>query len=191
MPEPRFDQRDCPGSQENSRIGCGHHGYGPMQINIVDGSNPGGQLFTALLTAHNLVRWGVLAGGIWAAGRAWKGMLGRGIWGTGDLASGKVFVNLLNLQFVLGLCVYFTSPLIKQAMADMGAAMKTASVRYFVVEHVAMMLAAIALAHIGLAKVKRASTDSARFQAAAIWWGLAAAAVAGFIPWNRPLWPWS
>ncbi|MBL8983594.1 MAG: hypothetical protein JNL26_15515, partial [Gemmatimonadetes bacterium] len=43
--------------------------------------------------------------------------------------------------------------------------------------------------HVGLAKVKKAASDSARFQAATIWWGIAVASVLGFIPWNRPLLP--
>ena len=71
----------------------------------------------------------------------------------------------------------------------MGAAMRTPSVRYFVVEHVFVMLAAIALGHIGAARIRKAGSDSARFQTATIWMGLALAAAAGFVPWDRPILP--
>ena len=51
------------------------------------------------------------------------------------------------------------------------------------------MLVAIAAAHIGAAKVKKAATDAEKFQRASIWFGLSLAALAGFIPWARPLIP--
>ncbi len=51
------------------------------------------------------------------------------------------------------------------------------------------MLVAIASAHVGAVQVRRASTDPERFQRASILYGLSLAAVAGFIPWARPLMP--
>jgi hypothetical protein len=146
-------------------------------------------MYSALLAAHNVVRWLVLLAGIWAAVRAWRGWMARGTWSAADHSAGRAFVNLISLQLVLGLALYAVSPLIRQGIEDMSAAMRTPSIRYFLVEHVVMMLIAVALAHVGLARVNKAASDSARFQAAAIWWGIATAAVAGFIPWNRPFWP--
>ncbi len=67
----------------------------------------------------------------------------------------------------------------------MAATMKNAPVRYFAVEHVTVMIVAIALAHIGAARVRKAASDSARFQAATIFLGFALAAVAGFTPWGE------
>jgi hypothetical protein len=81
------------------------------------------------------------------------------------------------------------SPLTREAFRDVGAAMRDAPVRYFFVEHVAVMIGAIAVAHIGAARVRRQSTDAARFQTAALWLGIALAAVIGFVPWARPLVP--
>jgi dolichyl-phosphate-mannose--protein O-mannosyl transferase len=78
---------------------------------------------------------------------------------------------------------------VRTGLADMGEAMRNPSVRYFVVEHVAMMLVAIAFAHIGAARIRKATSDSARFQTATIWMGLALAIAAGFVPWFRPLLP--
>jgi hypothetical protein len=147
-------------------------------------------MYSIILTAHNLVRWLVVAIGVVTAIRAWRGFLMRTPWTDADMQAGKGFVNAISLQFLLGLALYATSPLIRQGMADMATAMRTSGIRYFMVEHTVMMLTSIALAHIGLARVKRATTDQARFQNAATWWGIAAASVIGFIPWNRPLWPW-
>jgi len=71
----------------------------------------------------------------------------------------------------------------------MGAAMRDAPTRYFLVEHPVIMLAAIVVAHVGAVQVRKATTDPERFQRASIWFGLALAAIAGFIPWARAFLP--
>ena len=57
------------------------------------------------------------------------------------------------------------------------------------VEHVLMMVVAVVLVHVGVSRVRKGKSDSAKFQTATIWWGIATAAIAGFIPWQRPLFP--
>jgi hypothetical protein len=111
------------------------------------------------------------------------------VWTDADAGAVKWFVNSLSLQFVVGIALYAASPLIQKALGDMKATMANAPVRYFAVEHVTVMLVAIALGHIGAARVRKATSDSARFQAATIFMGFALAAVAGFVPWGRPWFP--
>ena len=114
----------------------------------------------------------------------------RAAWTPREARATRLFVGALDLQLLAGLVLYVAfSPLTRKAFRDMGAAMRDAPVRYFLVEHVAIMLAAIAVAHVGAAKVKRASSDTERFQRASIWLGIALAAVLGFVPWARPLLP--
>ena len=94
------------------------------------------------------------------------------------------------MQFVVGLLLFAVfSPLTRAAFRDIGGAMSDAPVRYFLLEHPLIMLLAIASAHIGAVQVKRAATDAERFQKASILYGLSLAAIAGFIPWARPLIP--
>lgn len=144
---------------------------------------------TILLATHSIIRWLVLIAGAWAVIRAWRGWRSRAAWGASDAQAVRLFVNSLSLQLVIGIILYGVSPLVRAGLADMGEAMRNPSVRYFVVEHVAMMLVAIAFAHIGAARIRKATSDSARFQTATIWMGLALAAAAGFVPWFRPLLP--
>lgn len=146
-------------------------------------------MYPTTLAIHNVVRWLVLAAGAYTVFRMWRGWNGRKPWTEGDTGAVRLFVNALSLQFLIGLVLYGVSPLIRGALANMGDAMRTPSVRYFVVEHVTIMLVAIAVAHIGAARVRRAASDSAKFQTATIWLGISLAAVTGFVPWDRPLLP--
>jgi hypothetical protein len=142
------------------------------------------------LGLHNLVRWLVIALGVWATIRFWRGWLQKGAWGKGESSTARLFVIALDVQLLVGILLYtFFSPLTRKAFGDMGAAMRDAPVRYFVAEHVVAMLAAIVIAHIGNARVTRATTDAAKIQTAALWFGVAIAAILGFVPWGRPLMP--
>ncbi len=146
-------------------------------------------MYSIVLVSHNLVRWLVVIAGLVAVARGWRGWMARAAWTDSDMKAARLFAGLITLQLLLGVALYGVSPLIRQGMADMSTAMKTPSIRYFLVEHSVMMFIAIALAHVGLARAKRAQSDMKRFQAVSIWMGIALAAVLGFIPWDRPLFP--
>lgn len=153
-------------------------------------SLPVGPMYPYVLALHNVVRWLVLMAGAWAVFLAWRGWLGRRQWTSSEGAATRAFVGMLDMQLVVGIALYaFYSPVTREGFRDFGAAMRDAPVRYFLVEHAVIMLAAVAVAHIGSAKVKRATTDAERLQQASLWFGLALAAVAGFVPWARPLLP--
>lgn len=150
----------------------------------------GALMFPLVLGLHSLVRWLVIAAGLWAVIRFWRGWLTQGKWSAGDSTAARLFVSTLDVQFLLGILMYvFFSPLTRKAFADIGAAMRDTPVRYFLVEHPVVMIAAIAIAHIGSVRVKRALTDATKFQTAALWFGVALAAILGFLPWGRPLIP--
>ena len=147
-------------------------------------------MYLYVLGLHNIVRWLVLGAGILAVMLAWRGWLGRRQWTPAEARATRAFVGVLDLQFVIGLLLFAVfSPLTRQAFSDVGGAMRDAPVRYFLIEHPVIMLAAIGAAHIGAVKVRRATTDADRFQSASVWLGLSLAALAGFIPWARPLIP--
>ena len=147
-------------------------------------------MYPYVLGLHNIVRWLVLLAGVTTGILAWRGWLGKGKWSSAEDRATRAFVGMLDFQFLIGLLLFFVfSPLTRQAFRDMGSAMGDAPVRYFLVEHPVIMVAAITVAHIGAAKVKKASSDAEKFQRASIWFGLSLAALAGFIPWARPLIP--
>jgi hypothetical protein len=146
-------------------------------------------MYSVLLATHNVVRWLVLAVGLYALVRVWRGWMTRAVWTDREAGLLKSFPAVASLQFVLGIVLYILSPLVRQGWGDFGAAMRDATVRKFVVEHPIMMIAFVALVHIGAARVRKATSDSGRFQTATIFWGIAFLVVLGFMPWNRPVLP--
>lgn len=147
-------------------------------------------MYPYVLGLHNIVRWIVLLTGVWAVFLAWRGWLGRRQWTSAEARVTQAFTRALDVQFLIGLLLFAGfSPLTREAFRDVGAAMRDAPIRYFVLEHPLIMLLAIAAAHIGAVQVRRATTDAERFQKASILFGLSLAALAGFIPWARPLIP--
>lgn len=146
-------------------------------------------MYSTLLATHNVVRWLVLAVSLFAVVRVWRGWMTRAAWTESDTKVLKAFTGATSLQFVVGIVLYLMSPVVRQGWGDMGAAMRDATVRKFVVEHPLMMIVAVALVHIGAGRVRKATSDSGRFQAATIWWGIALAVTLGFTPWARPFLP--
>ncbi|HEX6317080.1 MAG TPA: hypothetical protein VFZ73_19545 [Gemmatimonadaceae bacterium] len=147
-------------------------------------------MYPIVLGLHNLARWLVLLTGVWAVFLMWRGWLGRRQWTVTESRATAAFVGSLDLQLVLGLLLFAVfSPLTRQAFSDIGGAMRDAPVRYFLVEHPLIMVLAVAAAHIGRARIRKAATDVDRFQKGSILLGLSLAALAGFIPWARPFMP--
>ena len=84
------------------------------------------------------------------------------------------------------------SPITQVAFSNFGAAMRSAALRFFAVEHVVGMVIAIAVAHVGRVKVRGASDDRRRHALAAIYFGIALIVLLASIPWpgmaaGRPL----
>jgi putative Ca2+/H+ antiporter (TMEM165/GDT1 family) len=152
-------------------------------------------MFQATLALHSLLRWAVLAFGALALVRALAGWLGDRPWTSLDDRAGKYFVAALDLQLLVGLVLYAgLSPIPGAAFSDMGAAMKDTLLRFYAVEHVVLMLAGVALVHVGRVRTRKAATDQARHRTAAIFFLLGLLAILAGIPWpgrvvGRPLLP--
>lgn len=147
-------------------------------------------MYGTILAFHNILRWLVLVAGLLAAGRALLGWFGGKAWTPLDNQAGLLFTISMDVQLLLGLLLYgVLSPITQQAFADFGAAMGDAGLRFFAVEHIAVMIVAVALAHVGRTRAKKAATDQKKHQMAAIFFTIAILAVLAAIPWSRPLLP--
>lgn len=141
-------------------------------------------MYLSALVVHNLLRWVVLALAVYVIFRAVAGLAGGRSWSSADAAGGRWFTISMDVQLLIGLLLYgVLSPITQNAFADMGAAMKDPVARFWAVEHLTMMLLAVAFTHIGRARTRRIPTDSGRHKAAAIFFGLALVALLAGIPW--------
>lgn len=145
-------------------------------------------LYPHLLGLHGILRWVVLAAALAAIVVAASGWSGTKPVSAALLRFGIIFVGLMDLEFLLGLILYFgASPVTKAAFQDMAAAMKDHELRFFSVEHTTYMFVAVILAHIGGALSRKAKTDVAKYRGAAICYTLSLLLVLAGIPWWRPL----
>ena len=139
-------------------------------------------MYSAVLLAHSWIRWIALiaaVGTILAALRIRvpADRAGADRWSLFAMAA-------LDLQMLLGLILYIVlSPVTKSAFVDMAAAMREAPIRFFAVEHPVGMIVAIALAHVGRVRVRKASDSESKHKRALVFFGLALLVLLLSIPW--------
>jgi len=149
-----------------------------------------------LLTLHSLVRWAVVAAAAQALAVAWMGWLSARPFTPLGRRSAAILTAALDLQVLVGLSLYLlASPITRGALAAPGAAMGDTQLRYWLVEHPALALTAVALAHVGSVRARRAVADVDRWRRAVAFFTATAVAVAATVPWpfrtvHRALWPW-
>jgi hypothetical protein len=144
-------------------------------------------VYPVLLSLHNWLRWVALALLAWALIRSWFGWLRRRAWTPADRRAGLLLTIGLDLQLLIGVGLAVVSPLIRAALADVGAAMAADELRFFLAEHLPVMLVAVVLGHVASIASRKAPDDTARHRRAALWLSLTALTILVAIPWWRPL----
>lgn len=141
-------------------------------------------MYTALLIVHSWLRWVVVLSGVAALGGAVGGVTTRRAWLPVDDLRSRLFAISLDIQFLIGLILYgVLSPVTQAGFADMGAAMRDPILRFYTVEHITGTVIALALAHIGRARVRKAADAAVRHRTVLIFVGLAMVALLLSIPW--------
>lgn len=143
-----------------------------------------------VLGIHNALRWLVLVAAIYALIRMVRGLVAKSAWADADRNAGLVFSILIDTQLLLGLILYFIfSPLIKTFLADFGTAMQDSTLRFWGIEHIALMLAAAVFVHLGSAVAKKDIPDQEKYKRSMIFFVLVVLMLLVGIPWSRPLLP--
>ncbi len=141
-------------------------------------------LYPITLAIHSILRWVVLLLGLFVIIRALTGLRFKRPWERMDDRAGLFFTIAFDTQILIGLLLYFFfSPLTKMLLQGAAGVMKDPVIRYFGIEHVAVMLVAVALVHIGRARSRKAKDKLAQHRNAAIFYTLALVAVLAAIPW--------
>lgn len=143
-------------------------------------------MYTGFLHLHDGLRWLILLTFVITLIKYIAGWLGDQPWKKIDNILGVVLTALMDLQLIAGAVLYFfLSPVTKLALSDLRGAMKDPDLRFYAVEHLAMMLIAVALVHIGRAKSKKAVFNKDKFKAGAIYFLIAFTVILLAIPWHR------
>lgn len=139
-----------------------------------------------VLVIHSWLRWFILILALVILIKSVMGMTGNKEYGKGDNAMASAFVGLLDLQLLAGLVLYFwTSDITTNAWGGDVSPMKNAIVRYWAVEHISIMIIAIALAHIGKVKAKKLTDSTKKFKTQLIFFGISLLLILSRIPWGE------
>ena len=145
-------------------------------------------MYSLVLVLHSWLRWIAIAAGIGATAATTSSQPGA----VSD-RPGLLFMISMDLQMLLGLLLYaLLSPNTAAIFKDFGAAMKDPVARFWAVEHVTMMLAAVVLAHVGRVLASRAATPGAKRTRLMVCFGLSTLLMIAGTPWpgtraGRPL----
>ena len=94
-----------------------------------------------LLVTHSVVRYFVLIALLAVIGRSFMGWTGKKEYAAMDGKLGLWLMIATHTQFLIGLILYFTSP----RVIFSAESMKDSTDRYWLVEHISMMIIAVAL----------------------------------------------
>lgn len=129
--------------------------------------------------AHSGLRWLVLIALIIAIFNALAKVSRKSDFTPQDRKIALFALIFSHIQLVIGLVLYFTSP---KVVFD-GSAMKNDILRFYLVEHISLMVVAIILITIGFSLAKRAVTDAKKFRSILIFYTIGLIMILAAIPW--------
>ena len=138
-----------------------------------------------LLLLHSLLRWVLLLLLLAAIVQSYSGMSSGRSFSGGDRKLGLYLMISAHTTLLLGLVLWFFGPFGLSLAIDngMGVVMKNAVMRYWVVEHFAGMLIAIALITVGRGVAKKNIPDAAKFKRAFWLFLIALIIILATVPW--------
>lgn len=94
---------------------------------------------------------------------------------------------VMHLQLLIGLILYFISPLGIQSIINngMSAVMKDSMLRLYAVEHITVMILAVVFITIGYSKHKKKRTSEPKFKTLSVFYTIALILLLSRIPWAQ------
>lgn len=136
-------------------------------------------MYNILVTTHSIFRWLIVLSFVITIFYALYSRYSYKPFSHALKRLSMITFNVVNLQFVIGLILYFVSP--KVIFSSL--AMKAPLTRFFLVEHVTAMLIAIVLISIGYSKIKKATTDAAKYKRLLIFYVIGFLIILAAVPW--------
>ena len=153
-------------------------------------------IYSLVLALHSLLRWLVLLFGILAALRGFNGWFRRLPWTPADDKVSLWAVIAMDTQALFGILLYAgLSRVTATAFGNWDFAMRDPDLRFWAVEHITIMIIALALLHVARVRIRKADSPIAKHRTAAVLIGLSMVLVLAGIPWpwlsyGRPLLRW-
>ncbi|HNP19150.1 MAG TPA: cytochrome B [Fulvivirga sp.] len=136
-------------------------------------------MYDILLHAHSGLRWLVLATLIIAIVNSFGKTRGGVTYSKKDKQKALFALIFTHLQFVIGLVMYFMSP----KVVFEAASMKSDVLRFFLVEHVGLMLVALIFITVSYSKAKKIAMDGKKFKTIMIGYLIGLILILAAIPW--------
>jgi hypothetical protein len=140
-------------------------------------------MYIGLLHLHSALRYVVLILLIIAVIKALIAWRSKKNFASSDKKLYLFTLVAVHIQLLIGLVLYFVSPIVDQAYADFGAAMKNPALRFWAVEHFTVMLVAIILITIGYSSSKKATQDVTKHMRVGLFYLIGLALILISIPW--------
>ncbi|MDR2222391.1 MAG: hypothetical protein LBE34_06580 [Flavobacteriaceae bacterium] len=137
-------------------------------------------MYNIIKHAHSGVAYLALIFLLIAVINAFMGMSGNKEFKDKDKKIGLFALIFTHIQLLLGLVLYFVSPVVQ----SMGVAMKDSAMRLYALEHPLINIIAIVLITIGWSKHKKAMDSNAKFKKFAIFYTLGLILILSRIPWG-------
>lgn len=136
-------------------------------------------MYTGLLHAHSGLRWIVLVLIVWALIKAISGWTNKKDYQKSDRLSALLALIFTHIQLLIGLGLYFISP----KVSFESGVMESTLLRFYTVEHITMMIIAIALITFGFSSAKRMEASLAKHKRVAVTYGIGLLIIIASIPW--------
>ena len=140
-------------------------------------------MYATLLALHSLIRWFVFTSLVLSVFIACRGWLTNRPFSKFANVLRVITETFANIQLVIGVWLYFISPIVAYFFAHFKDAVHQREIRFFGMEHVTIMLAAMILIFIGSTKTGKRLTDKAKYKTMAIWFSIALFLILTSIPW--------
>lgn len=144
-------------------------------------------MYTTLQFLHSYWAYLVLFMVLIATINALAGFFGNKEYQPKDFRISLFALIVTHLQLLIGLILYFISPLGFKSIANngMGTVMKDSLLRLYAVEHITVMILAVVFITIGYSKHKKKLVSKPKFKVLAIFYTLALLLMLSRIPWQQ------
>ena len=136
-------------------------------------------IYSVIVHIHSGLRWLALIFILITVVNSVYKLLRKPVTNDKECFFNRVSMIVMHVQLVFGLILYFISP---KVVFD-AASMKDSFFRFFLVEHIALMIIAVILITIGYVKSGRATDDMKKRKVLVVYYSIAFLLILAAVPW--------